>query len=267
MPYNILLVDDDNEFRQEFREFFGGYEIKEAPNGEEALSMLKKPNEIDLVILDVMMPGLRGTDVLRKIREITPDLGIIILTGYSSEEMAIEALKGRADDYLQKPLDISKTKQTIERLLREKAMEESADAKDIKNKVQRVKQFAERNYHKKVCLSDAAQAVYLSPKYLSRAFKEQTGVGFSEYMQGIRVKKAKEFLKKTGQTIDSISDKLGYLNTESFIRIFKKFTAKTPTEYRKQVRTKVSLKSAPENSRGSKMKNKFNSLFSAKILP
>ena len=111
MPYNILLVDDDEDFRYEFRELFDDYNIVEAKNGLDALDLLKKPNEIDLVVLDVVMPGLRGTQVLKEIKSISPELGIIILTGHSSKDTAIAALKGKADDYIEKPLNIQKAKE------------------------------------------------------------------------------------------------------------------------------------------------------------
>ena len=243
MPYNILLVDDDREFREEFRDYLEDYQVIEACNGEEALKLLKKPNVIDLVILDVMMPGLRGTEVLKEMRKTDPHLGIIILTGYSSEDVAIEALKGRADDYIQKPVDIDKAKEIIERLLETKRGEGDIDIVDIKGKIERVKHFVERNYHKKVCLKDAAQAVYLSPKYLSRIFKQSTGKSFSEYKLKIKTEKAKELLSKTGYNVNQLAEKLGYENAESFIRLFRRFAGYTPTEYRKKFKKdKILLK-------------------------
>ena len=57
---------------------------------------------------------------------------------------------------------------------------------------------------------------------------------FNEYKLGVKIGKAKELLKNTGLTVEQIAYKLGYLNAESFIRIFKKFTKKTPTELRKE---------------------------------
>lgn len=238
MPYNILLVDDNKDFRDEFRDYLEDYEVIEASNGEEALNLLRKPNEIDLVILDVMMPGLRGTEVLKEIKGMAPDLGIIILTGYSSKDVAIEALKGRADDYIEKPLNIDKTKEIIEKILEAKKGVGDINTSDVKGKIERVKRFAERNYHKRVCLKDVAALVYLSPKYLSRIFKQNTGMEFSEYKLEIKIKRAKEFLKKTGCNINQISYKLGYQNTESFTRIFKRITGYTPREYRDKNRIK-----------------------------
>ena len=106
MSDKILLVDDDEAFRAELRDFLEGYDVVEASNGRQALALLQRANEISLVVLDVMMPGLNGIDVLREIKRADPNLGIIILTAYGSKDTVIDALKGRADDYIEKPLDM-----------------------------------------------------------------------------------------------------------------------------------------------------------------
>ena len=231
----ILLVDDDDIFRSEFKDCFSDYGIKEASNGHDALNILKKPNEIDLVILDVRMPGLNGIEVLEKIKQIAPDVYTIISTGYSSKDVAIEALKGRADNYIEKPFEPNKVKEIIEHVLDSKQAEQVESTDGMKAKVERIKRFAERNCFKKISLNEAAQVVCLSPKYLSRIFKQYCGKGFSEFRLEIKIGKAKGLLTQSTYNIDQISDKLGYQNTESFIRQFKKFTRCTPTEYRKKI--------------------------------
>ncbi len=235
MPYQILLVDDDALFREEIRESFDEYTVVEASGGEEAIRLLKRPNQIDLVILDVMMPGLKGTEVLREIKKIAPHLHIIILTGYSTKDIAIEALKGDADDYLEKPLDIEKTKSMVAQLLRDKRPGgRDIEAEGIEGKIAQVKNFVDRNYHKRIYLKDAASAVCLSPKYLSRLFKQKAGMEFTDYKMNVRIAKAKEILLRNSLNIDEIAFQMGYKNTESFIRLFKKATRSTPTEYRKR---------------------------------
>ncbi len=237
-PDKILLVDDDSIFRSEFKECFQEYGIVEAANGEEALNILKKPNEIDVVILDVRMSGMNGIEVLNRIRKLNPQLRIVILTGYGSKDVAVEALRGQADDYIEKPLDIDATRQTIENFLGTKRGQLDTDAINMKGKVQRVKDFVRRNVLKKVTLKDAAGVVFLSPKYLSRIFKEHAGEGFNKYKLTLKIEEAKNLLAKTGYTVEQISDKLGYQNPESFIRQFKKIAKKTPTEFRSKVKRK-----------------------------
>jgi YesN/AraC family two-component response regulator len=234
MPEKILIVDDDAEFRAELHCALDGYDVIEASSGKDAMHLLRKPNEIDLVLLDIMMPGVSGTEVLREIKQFSPGLAIIMLTGYSSKDVAIEALKGHADEYIEKPLDIDKTKEIIDRLLQSKRGESEASACGRDDKIEKVKRFIERNCQKKVMLKDAAQAVFLSPKYLSRIFKEETKMGFNEYKLKFVLERAKQLLCQTGYTIGQISDQMGYQNTESFIRIFEKLTGLTPTGFRTQ---------------------------------
>lgn len=76
---HILLVDDDQRFRRELIEYLEDYSVIQASSGEDALRLLAQSNEIDLVILDVMMPGLDGIHVLKRMKQMSPDLGIIIL--------------------------------------------------------------------------------------------------------------------------------------------------------------------------------------------
>lgn len=237
MPEKILVVDDDEDFRSEFKVSLEEYDVLEADSGQKALELLRKPNEIDLVILDVVMPGLTGTEVLKEIRRMSPGLGIIMLTGYGSKDTAVEALRCSADDYVEKPVDIDRIKEIIEKVLDTRKVRSEVSVTGAKGKVERTKRFAERNCHKRTSLKDAAAAIYLSPKYLSRIFKQNTGTRFSDFRLQIKMREAKSLLEDTGYNINQIAEKLGYQNTESFIRMFKKLTSNTPTQYREKAAT------------------------------
>ena len=234
MAETLLLVDDDQELRDELKELFSGYQVLEASNGREALELLRKANEIDLVILDVNMPQLGGIEVLKEIKKTDPNVGIIILTGYSDKDTAIEALKGHADDYLEKPVDPEKMRRLIEKLLEKRHIGSDIDTTNTRGKIEKVKRFLERNCFKKANLTEAAKAVCLSPKYLSRIFKETTGESYVGYRLKIKIEKAKELLAQDGGNVSQIAYKLGYENPESLIRQFKKFTSKTPAAYRRK---------------------------------
>lgn len=234
MPYTLLIVDDSASFRNELKTALSeNYNIAEAGTATQMLDILKKPNEIDLVILDVMMPGPKGTDVLKELKKIAPNVGIIILTGYSSKDVAIDALKGHVDDYIEKPFKLEKLTSAIEFYLKSKDGSFSLDECNIKGKVEHVKHYIERNYHKVVSLKDAAGVVGLSPKYLSRIFRKETGKGLSDFKSRIKIDIAKKWLFSTGYNVNQIAQKLGYQNVESFIRTFKKYTKTTPTHFKK----------------------------------
>ena len=150
-----------------------------------------------------------------------------MITGYGSKETLLDSLKGHADDFLEKPLKIDAAMRTIKSLLAQK----NRDAGSI---IMKLKYFLERNYHKNISLKDAAEIVFLSPKYISKIFKDEVGVGFDEYKLGLRMDKAKDLLDNSDLHVGEISWSLGYQNTESFIKIFKKMMHSTPGEYRRR---------------------------------
>jgi len=104
----ILLIDDEGEFvstlaeRLELR----GYAAKTSEDGESGISMIES-EAFDIVILDLMMPGLSGLETLRQIKIINSKLPVILLTGHGSTKEGMEGMRLGAFDYLMKPLDIS----------------------------------------------------------------------------------------------------------------------------------------------------------------
>ena len=240
----ILLVDDEKIVREAFIAAFDNeYIIVPAAGGQEALNILKQPNDIDLVVLDVMMPGLNGIQLVKEIKKANPELKVAILTGYGSKDVAIEALRADADEFIEKPFDIKQTREIIERLLEKKENSLQAESCGADGKVRKAQEYIKRNYNKFISLKDAAQMCYMSPKYFSRIFKEKTGKSFSEFRVGLRIDAAKQILTKGGRSISQIAYTVGYQNPDSFMKMFKKNTGFTPTEYRhhKRRRNPVSL--------------------------
>ena len=110
----ILLVDDEQEFTQVLAERMKsrGLTVVTAENGPAAL---KKASEeaFDAIILDVMMPEMDGIETLKRLREINPDLQIIMLTGHATLKAGVEAVKLGAMDFLEKPADIQRLMEKI----------------------------------------------------------------------------------------------------------------------------------------------------------
>lgn len=236
MRGKILVVDDSADLRYEFRLWFEAYDVAEAASAEEALAILKKPNEIDVIIMDVQMSGMDGLTALARVKELAPDKSVIIMTGFSTKESAIRALKGRADGYIEKPFDIREMREAIERELSKKAGEADPAEMDLDAKVLHVKRFIESNRFRKVTLADAAATVFLTPKYLSKVFREKAGMGFSDYKLKVKMEQARKMLESSGRSVKQISAKLGYATPESFIRQFEKIVHSTPSGYRRSYR-------------------------------
>jgi PAS domain S-box-containing protein len=121
LPATLLLVDDDEANRDVLgrRLVRGGYRVDAAASGAEALEMLKD-RPYDLVLLDHMMPGMTGHEVLRRIRETwsASDLPVIMVTALDDTEHVVEALREGANDYLTKPLNFHVAMARIDSQLR-----------------------------------------------------------------------------------------------------------------------------------------------------
>jgi DNA-binding response OmpR family regulator len=104
----ILVVDDKIEVCNVLKEFLDskGYETHIALTGRTALSQVKevKPR---IVLLDIIMPGMGGIDVLKEIKKIDPTVGVIMVTAVDDHELAMQTLELGADDYITKPLDLN----------------------------------------------------------------------------------------------------------------------------------------------------------------
>ena len=117
----VLIIDDEEELaaviadRLEFR----GIKAQTAIDGESALKMIKSdpPN---IVLLDLMLPGMNGLEVLKKIKTLELNIPIILLTGYGSKEMTLEGMNLGAFDYIMKPCDFDGLVSKIQEALKSK---------------------------------------------------------------------------------------------------------------------------------------------------
>ncbi len=99
-----------------------------------------------------------------------------------------------------------------------------------------IKKFIQQEYsNKNLCLNTIADTFNISPVYLSKFFKEQSGIKFIDYLNTCRLEKGKELMDNPGRSIHDISEKIGYLSSNTFIRVFKKYYGITPGEYRKSL--------------------------------
>jgi two-component system response regulator PilR (NtrC family) len=119
----ILIVDDEEVLRDVLDAVLRreGFDIVSAASGEEALSKLDE-EEIDLVILDVMLPGISGIDTLRAIRISNPSLPVIVITAFSSIDGAIEAMKQGAFHYIPKPFKNEEVVLTVNKALEQRRL-------------------------------------------------------------------------------------------------------------------------------------------------
>lgn len=128
----ILVVEDDREMREGLVEILGeeGYAVASADNGEGAISKFMK-GDYDLVLTDLIMPGMSGMDVLREIKRLKPETHVIIITAFATIENAVEALKMGASDYIAKPFKENEVQVTIKKVLEEAKFKERSKVEPL----------------------------------------------------------------------------------------------------------------------------------------
>ena len=121
----VLLVDDEREFLDTLVKRLGKRKLGASGvgSGAEALLALKE-RSVDVVILDVKMPGMNGIDTLREIKQNHPLVEVIMLTGHANMEVAIEGMEAGAFDYLTKPVEIDDLLYKVQDAHQKKALQE-----------------------------------------------------------------------------------------------------------------------------------------------
>ena len=104
----MLIVEDERDLSDCLKEFFTmkGFSVESVFSGEEAVERLKQ-QAIDVVLLDVMLPGVSGLEVLRRIKAIRPEARVVIMTGIDQQDIREEAQHCGACGYITKPFDFS----------------------------------------------------------------------------------------------------------------------------------------------------------------
>src|SRR4051794_16605441 len=120
----ILIVDDEEVLRDVLETVLRreGFEVLLAASGEEALNVLDGDENVDLVILDIMLPGISGIDTLRAVRITNPSLPVVVITAFSSIDGAIEAMKHGAFHYIPKPFKNEEVVLTVNKALEQRRL-------------------------------------------------------------------------------------------------------------------------------------------------
>jgi len=123
---NLLLVDDEEPFVAAMTKRLAhrGYAVTDAFDGKAALNVLRENPAVEVVILDVKMPGMDGIETLQEIKRQFPLVEVVMLTGHATVESAIEGMKLGAFDYLMKPCDIDVLVSKVETAAAKKRLHE-----------------------------------------------------------------------------------------------------------------------------------------------
>jgi DNA-binding NtrC family response regulator len=114
MTEKVLLVDDEEEFVETLAERMRtrGMDVSTTNSGSDALKLVDD-EDFDVVVLDLMMPGIDGLDALKRIKRRRPDIQVVLLTGHATVEKGVEAIKEGALEFLEKPVDLASLTEAI----------------------------------------------------------------------------------------------------------------------------------------------------------
>jgi two-component system response regulator YesN len=243
MPYKMIVADDEQIIRESICEMIDwkSLDIEIAgccKNGVEVLDSVIDEYP-DIVMTDIVMPGLSGLELIRRMQMLDRNIQFIILSGYKEFDYAQEAMKLNIMHYLLKPINEAEIVAAIEEV-KTKCRRVSLKKPVYRNKVgtdtvEKVKSYVSAN------LSDselslkwiAENVLYMNVDYLSRQFVGETGEKFSAFLNRARMDRAKELLRESDfGKIHLVAEMVGCgQNPQYFSQVFKKYTGVTPSQY------------------------------------
>lgn len=243
----ILVIEDDNDVRKFLEmELSAYYEVEAASDGLSGLEQARAFDG-DLIVCDVLMPGMNGFEVTRQLKNNfeTSHLPIILLTAMSTPENQLEGSKSGADAYVTKPFSpkllLARIQQLIEQreklrkkfsidpTMQDPVLSTSEMDRKFSEQVQIVmeKQLANADF----TLDDFASQLNLGRTVFFRKMKGVTGYTPNEYMRIVRMKKAVELLQEGHYNVSEIAYKIGLKDPHYFSRCFKEHFGVSPSAY------------------------------------
>ncbi len=250
---SVLIVEDEAAISQCYVKFLSDrYRVVTTSCGGGALNHVSG-DAVDLIVLDYKLPDISGIEVLKEIKRSKPLIPVIVVTGYGDEDVAVTFFRCGARDYIKKPFSyqelVSKIdfylslKQSAQGVKQEFLYEEqqSPEGKALSDlhshfKIQKALKFLDYNYIAKISLDMVAKKACMSKHHFSRVFKQVIGKGYQEYLNELRIKKAKELLQRGNLSVTEVAFSVGYADLTHFERMFKSIMNITPSQYKSPAR-------------------------------
>ncbi|MDO5423390.1 MAG: response regulator [Eubacteriales bacterium] len=245
--YHLIIADDEEKICEGITNLFPwkqiGFEVVgQFHTGQEIIQFLKDGSvPVDVIFCDIQMPGIDGLEVCRQAAELC-NARIVLFSSHQNYEYFRKALQYHVVDYLLKPIgyeDLINCFGAIrDELDRERGRQREEDSQEEEQGcndvlVKEIIHYLQENY-KDASLEKAAVHVGLSSSYLSRIFKERSGVNFSDYLLQIRMEHACKMLEDVRCKSYEVAYHVGYDNPKNFTRAFKGYYGVTPSEYRRE---------------------------------
>ena len=249
---NVVIVEDEKRARDAIRSLLVNMEIPvrvvgEADNVRDAMGLIRRMLP-DIVFVDIMLGEESGIEMIRCLKEKHVHTSYVMVSGYSDFRYAQQCIELGVAGYILKPVTYEDVEHFLYKIYGERKgtplkleVERRLQGLDsIKlecaGKNQLVKQvitYVDENMACSCRLSEVAREVKVSPEHLSRIFRKETDMMFTDYVKAIKMEYSMNLLRKTDKKINEIARVVGYENENYIYNIFTDFTGLTPNQYRK----------------------------------
>lgn len=244
----ILLIEDDNDVREFLlSELESCFDLKVASDGKAGIAMAKEL-DVDLIVSDVMMPGMNGFELTKRLKNSfeTSHIPIILLTALSTDENVLEGTESGADAYITKPFSPQLLMARILQLLNQREILRQKFGKvpqEIRSAMLRneqdslfVKRFDSIVYSRlgeqDLSVDKVAGLLHLGRTIFYKKVRGTTGYTPNEYIRVIRLRKAAELLKEGEKNVSEVAYAVGFDNPYYFSKCFKEQFGMPPSQYR-----------------------------------
>ena len=234
---DILVADNDIQTLESICSYFNGtYNLLLPPS----IDALRKEPFLNssLAILDSSFSKNKGLEALKVLKALKPSQPVFFTTDQSIVEELCKSIK-----HILPTVNGRETERPRENVLIDKYTEDfGSGKKEIKGTrnlgkiscVDNVIKYIEENYNQNISLGSLASVAFMSKYHFSRTFKEMTGISANKYLNVVRIREAKWFLRSKNLSVSQVSFKVGYNGITYFDRVFKNMVGCNPSDYKKK---------------------------------
>jgi YesN/AraC family two-component response regulator len=241
MP-GVLIVEDDPSVRSFLRTALEAEaRVVDVEDGDRAMAVLRgrAGTYLDLVLADYRLPKRSGLDVLYATKRRWPWIPVVIITGFGSEELVVQAVRGGASDYLKKPIRLETLRRTVGALMNRNLMASVSSTVHrvtpaVHPGIRRALLFLHDHFADAITLTRLAREADLSKFHFCRLFHRETGMLLHDYLQELRVSRAKLLLADNYLTVTDVAYAVGFKGLSYFDKTFRKRVGRSPTHYRRR---------------------------------
>lgn len=236
--YTILVIDDEPLIADSIMRLLNGDSrihanctVCKAYNAHEARFLIEN-EEVDIVVSDVRMPSMDGISFRDEISRSNPEILFLFISGYADFDNIYRVMKVPNTRFLLKTESDDVILKNVAEMVASLPPQEDPPVENHEKFVRQVDQFVSEHLEYESNLAAVSAYMNMNPAYLSRRYKQITGIKFSHMVARKKIDKAKILLVETNTHIKQISKDLGFGSVSSFTFFFKKQMGLTPSQYR-----------------------------------